>query len=98
MRVTEKGLLTEGGEHIITEEEAAGHPNAILRDVTTLCGEEFESTGSYKVSAAYSHVDGLEGYLAERADSLCAECLTVAVREHGWPETADVTKRVFSDG
>lgn len=96
MRATEVGLAPEEGEHLISEEEAAGHPNAILRDVTTLCGKEFESAGSYKVSAAYSHVDGLEEYLAQRADSLCAECLREAVREHGWPETADVTKRVFS--
>lgn len=95
MRATEAGLRLDEGEHLITEEEAAGHPNAILRDVTALCGEEFESTGSYNVAAAHSNLDGLEEYLAKTADGLCPECLTVAVREHGWPETADVTKRVF---
>lgn len=94
MRATESGLTD--GEHLISEEEAAGHPNAMLRDVATLCGEELDHAGSYKVSAAYSHVDGLEEYLAQRADSLCVECLREAVANHGWPETVDVTKRVFA--
>jgi len=85
---------TEGVEsgHLIPESEARGHPNAILREVSALCGEEFESTGSFHISKAYQ--DGLETYLEQRAEHLCVGCLNEAVEEHGWPATAEVLKRV----
>lgn len=90
MRATEG---TESG-HLVTEAEASGHPNAILREISALCGKEFESTGSFRISGAYQ--DGLETYLEQRAEHLCVECLNVAVGEHGWPATAEVLKRVVS--
>lgn len=72
--------------------------NAGLSDVTALCGEWYEYMGSYNVKsyASLRSMGGMEGYLEEEAETLCPECLEIAVRHHGWPETPAVKRRLIS--
>lgn len=87
---------TMGERNCLIPESEIESNNAGLSDVTALCGEHYDYMGSYNVKAwaGFRGMDGLEEYLAEKADTLCPECLEQAVKTHGWPETVDVTKRV----
>ena len=80
---------------LIPEEEIESN-NAGLSDVTALCGTHFDHVGTYKVSAwaGFRGLDGMEEYLDRKADSLCPECLEIAVEHFGWPATGEVLKVV----
>lgn len=90
------GCLHGRNNHLIPESEHESR-NAGLSDVTALCGEHFEYVGTYRVSsyASLRQMDGMEEYLESEAGSLCEECLRLAVRHHGWPQTKEVDKVLF---
>jgi hypothetical protein len=80
-------------QHLFTEDNEAIEgkygDGRLAPGAETLCGEEYpRGAGTYRVSsyASLRSMDGLEGYLEAEAESLCPECLEVAVRFHGWPE------------
>lgn len=89
---------TMGNANCLIPECEIESNNAGLTDVTALCGEHYDRMGSYKVSAwaGFRGLDGMEEYLERKADTLCAECLEIAVRHHGWPETTEVKRVLIS--
>lgn len=89
------GDLSGNNQHLIPQTEIESN-NAALSDVTSLCGEHFDHVGTYNVRswASFRGMERMEEYLEEKAETLCPECLNIATRHHGWPETASVLKAV----
>lgn len=78
-------LFTEDNEAI----EGKYGDGRLAPGAETLCGEDYPNgAGTYRVSsyASFRGMDGLGEYLESEAESLCPECLALAVRFHGWPE------------
>lgn len=90
------GGCLHGESNCLIPETEHDSRNAGLNDVESLCGEHFDHVGTYDVKAwsSFRGIESMEEYLERKADTLCPECLELAVRFHGWPETAEV-KRVL---